>query len=198
MANSKLTDPDLLSAKLITFFSSPVFVLIFSFVLGNLQTIRNNPQATVIFFVIGTFFPIILYIHYLYINRVNLFEYISIPQSQRNALFLTAIASFALDVAIFTYSGMPSFWVYSGMLFVILFAIYYLINKFIDKASFHAGIFAFSVLYLTNRISVVFAILLVLIPFIGWSRVYLHKHTWFQIMLGTVVGMFIALLSWTF
>ncbi|MFS8131166.1 MAG: phosphatase PAP2 family protein [Candidatus Dojkabacteria bacterium] len=195
---SRIADPESLTAKVISIISNPVLFLVGSFLLGNLQIVRANPQITVIFFTVGGFFPFILYIHYLWIHKKHIFEYTAVPREKRDNLYLAAIISFALVVLMSVYSGISYFWVYSGMLFVVLFTSYYLLNKYIDKASFHTGIFAFGVLYLTNRVSVAFAILLILVPFVGWSRVYLHKHTWFQLMLGTVIGMFLAILSWTF
>jgi len=195
---SKTTDPELLTAKFISFVSNPVFVLLFSFILGNLQVVRNSPEITAMFFFLGGFLPFLLYLHYLWIHKNNLLDYASIPRDKRNNLFLAATISFALNVMIFIYTGTATFWIYSSMLFVILFATFYLLNKFIDKASFHTAIFAFGVLYLTNKVSVAFAILLILVPFIAWSRIYLHKHSYFQLMLGTVIGMFLAILSWTF
>ncbi|MEO6729112.1 MAG: hypothetical protein ABIM99_04270, partial [Candidatus Dojkabacteria bacterium] len=163
-----------------------------------LQVVKSNPQITAIFFFVGGFFPFLLYVHYLWIHKRNVFDYVSIPREKRNAIFLAATISFSLNIMLFVYTGVSNFWVYTSMLFVILFAVFYLLNKFIDKASFHTAIFSFGVLYLTNKVSVAFAILLVLVPFIAWSRVYLHKHTNFQLMLGTVIGMFLAILSWTF
>lgn len=195
---SKQIDYELYTAKAISFIFNPVTILLLSFVLGNLSVIQKAPEVFFMFFSIGGFFPLLLYIHYLWVHRKNFFEYAALPRDKRNNLLLTAVASFCLNVALFTASGYDNFWVYSAMLYVILFAVFYLLNKFIDKASFHTGIFAFGVLYLTNRVSVAFAILLILVPFIAWSRIYLHKHTWFQLMLGTVIGMFIAMISWTF
>lgn len=195
---SKLTDPEVLTAKFITLISNPVLVLFIAFVLGNLQTVRNNPEITIIFFTVGGFFPFLLYVHYLWIHRTHFLDYAAIPRDKRNNLFLATTISFALSLMLFISSGVSNFWTYTAMLYVILFATFFLLNRFIDKASFHTGIFAFSVLYLTNRVSLAFCLLLILLPFIGWSRFHLHKHTKFQLVLGTVIGMFIGILSWTF
>lgn len=195
---SKLPDAEVLTAKFISLVSSPLLFLVGSFFLGNLQVVRDNPQITVIFFTLGGFFPFVLYLHYLWIHKKHILEYAAVPREKRNNLYLAGLISFLLVLMLSLYSGISRFWVYSAMMFVIIFAAYYLLNRFIDKASFHTGMFAFGVLYLTNRVSLAFAILLILVPFIAWSRIYLHKHTWFQIMLGVVIGMFLALLSWTF
>ncbi|MEP7104128.1 MAG: hypothetical protein ABI721_05480 [Candidatus Dojkabacteria bacterium] len=195
---SKTVDSEILTAKGISLLANPILVLFVTFVIGNFSRIRAEWEIFGIFILIGCFFPMLLYVHYLYIHRKSIWNYTAIPRAKRDNLFLTVIIPFCLNLMLFIYTGQSKFWVYTSMLMVIFFACFYLLNRFIDKASLHTGMFSFSILYLTNRVSVAFAILLVLIPFIAWSRVKLHKHTWFQLMLGMVVGMFLALLSWTF
>jgi len=89
------------------------------------------------------------------------------------------------------------FWTLHALVFLIGTSLFYLINKYIGKASMHAAAYTFSILYLADRVSMSFAILFIGLPIIFWSRIKLHKHSWLELLLGTSIGMIIGLLSWT-
>jgi hypothetical protein len=73
--------------------------------------------------------------------------------------------------------------------------IFFLINYMIDKVSVHSGWFTFTLMAIGGTYPIVFLGFL-FIPLLAWSRLTLHKHTWFQIIFGSVIGAFIGILAW--
>lgn len=186
------------TARLISLLAHPLNLLILALVLGNFDLIREGRTEFFIFLILGSFLPLIVYLYYLDKHKTKLLTYASIDRAYRQNIFLSIILSFSLVVVLFSYTNQDPVWISNAMLLVILFAVFFLVNKYIDKASIHTAAFSFAVIYLSGRVSMAFALLLFILPFVCWSRIELHKHTWFQLMLGSVLGMFIGLLAWTF
>lgn len=185
-------------AIIISTISNPLFLLYSSIFLGNLALVMNQPEQALMFLVLNLTLPAIFYFYTLLSNKQSLLHFPSIVRKDRFIVFLSAIFSSLISTILFTFTNQDKVWIYTSMLLCIIFAIYYMINKYIDKLSLHAGIFCFTMIYLTDRISIYFAILLALLPLICWSRIKLHQHTWFQLLVGSGVGMFLGLLTWTF
>jgi hypothetical protein len=178
--------------------TNPFTLLIISLLLGNISLIRGKFSQTLIFFIIGFSLPIIFYFQQIFRHKKHILHFVALSQSSRTPVFLAAIFSSMANVWLFSSTNQENTWIMNAMLLTILFAVFYLVNKYIDKASLHTGAFSFTMIYLADRAGIIFAIFLAALPLICWARIKLHKHTWFQLLLGSALGMFIGLLSWTF
>jgi len=190
-----LLKKEIVIALIISAITNPFVLLIVGFYYAN--RLEDAGWSIFLFIVTGTFLPSIVYISKLVKHRTNLFKFVSIPQKDRDPIYLTAIYSFIFNFVIFNYIG-DAYWVYNSMLVIIYLGIMYLVNRYIDKASVHASTLSFVTLYLIDKVDVRFSILLLVLPLVYWSRIRLHKHTWLQLFLGTGIGMLIGLLAWTF
>lgn len=185
-------------AVIISTVTNPFFVLYLSLILGNFSLIISEPNQSLIFLIINLTLPVVFYIYTLLSNKQSILHFPTVIREDRYLIFLSAVFSSLISTILFSFTSQNIAWVYNSMLICIIFAIYYMINKYIDKISLHAGIFCFSMIYLTDKAGVLFAIFLALLPLICWARIKLHQHTWFQLLLGSGIGMFLGLLAWTF
>jgi len=194
----KKIDKEKLMASIVSSIANPFIVIIFTLVLGNLELIKKNFEQAVIFLIINATLPFLFYVYELISHKENWYHFASISQRKRYLIYLSAIFSSLVSTILFSYTHQNTVWVYNSMMLAVLFSIFYMLNRYIDKLSFHAGAFALSMIYLTDKVRVFFAVFLAFLPIICWARIKLHKLTWFQLMLGSVIGMFIGILSWTF
>lgn len=186
------------TAVAISTITNPFFILVVTLFIGNYALIAAQPAQAAIFFITVFSLPILFYLGLLFSGAQNLIHFSVINRRERYLIYLGAVFSSLVATILFRFTNQDMLWVYNAMLLTIFFSIYYMVNRYIDKISLHAGVFAFSMIYLIDKFGVVFAILLAAIPLICWARIKLHQHTWFQLLLGSVVGMFVGLLSWTY
>jgi hypothetical protein len=191
-------DYEILTAKVVSMITNPALILFIALFFGNYEQIKAEPSIFFIFLALGLSLPFFTYLYYLSKHKTHVLQFASITRESRHSIFLYTILSFCLVAVLFMYTRQSQFWISNAMFLTILFGAFYLINKFIDKASVHSGVFSLAIFYMAGNISLAYAFFLFILPFICWSRITLHKHTWFQLMLGSVIGMFIGLLSWTF
>ena len=177
---------------------NPFLVLFLTILISNKELIQKQPQQALIFFIVNATLPLIFYFYYLFNNKKRMFALANVPREGRNTIFLTAIFSTLISTILFTFTEQNTVWVYTSMLLTVFFAIYFMVNKYIDKLSLHAGVFAFSMVYLVDKSSVAFVIFLAALPIIYWARIKLNQHSWLQLLIGTSVGMFVGILAWTF
>lgn len=188
---------DKIVAQIISWILNPFFVLPITIIASHLQQIDANPMPFIFFIFVGGFPIFFFYLYSEYIHKEKPWEFfINLPRERRNTPLLVAIYSFLFNTVLFGIFNEP-LWQEISILLVIYAGSMYLANRYIDKASWHAGVLAFCVFYLADKISMAFAFGLILLPVIFWARVLLHKHTWIQLYLGTVIGLVIGILSWT-
>lgn len=195
---SRKKDNSKIFAVVISSITNPIIVVLFALIAGNYQLIISEPKIAAMFFFLNLSLPIIFYIKVFVESKRELLDQSPITRNERYLIYLGAIFSTLISTILFAFTMQNYHWVLTSMLFCVLFSAYYLINRYIDKISLHSGAFAFTMIYLSDRVSLVFVALLALLPLIFWARVKLHRHTWFQLLLGSSVGMFIGILSWTF
>lgn len=187
---------EILIANIVSWVFNPFFVLPISIIISNLNEINTNPFPFLMFSFVGGAPMLFYYLYVEYQHKESPWQFfISIPRVRRNPLLLMGVYTFFFNAVIFSYLH-QSFWVSFAILGTIFCGLLYLVNKYIDKASWHAAGLAFSIFYIADRLSLAYAFLLILLPLVYWARIKLHKHTWVQLFLGTVVGMIIGLLSW--
>jgi hypothetical protein len=197
MSKRNNTKLDIILAQIFTWVLNPFFILPITIIASHLQQINKNPMPF-IFFIAVTGIP--LFLAYLYIEHKHKQSpwqfFISIPREERNLPLMISIYVFLFSGIVFT-SLNEILWQKISILFVIFCGVMYLANKYIDKASWHAAALAFCIFYVVDKVNYAFAFGLILLPVIFWSRILLHKHSWVQLYLGTVLGMIIGILSWT-
>lgn len=119
-------------------------------------------------------------------------------QNGRNMVYIWAVIGFCLDTILFGSKLFNSeLWLNLSMLFVIFFAIFYLVNHYFDKASIHLGMLALWTLVLSQVWDLGFVVFLALILPVSWSRLQLKKHTKSQLLWGMVIGLCVGLLGWS-
>lgn len=187
-----------LVAIIISTISNPFFVIVVAMVVGNYSLIIAEPVPSFIFFFLVFSLPFIFYFSLLISGAKDWLHFSVINRKERDLIYLGAVFSSLLTTVLFASTGQNVVWVYNAILLCIFFAVFYMLNRYVDKLSLHAGVYAFSMIYLVDKFGVFFAVLLAAIPIICWARIKLHQHTWLQLLLGTVVGMFVGLLSWTY
>lgn len=197
MSKPKKTNIDIILAQAVSWALNPFFIFPIAFIFSHLDYINYNPWAFVFFILVGGF-PILFY--YLYVEHKHKEKpwqfFISIPRERRNTILLMAVYTFIFNTILFSIFG-EVFWQKVSTLLVVYSGLMYLANRYFDKASWHAGVFAFSIFYIADKISLAFTFLLILLPVLYWARILLHKHTWLQLYMGTVIGLVIGILSWT-
>ncbi len=193
----KEIDIEVILAQTISWLLNPFFILPVALIAAHLKDINSNPMPFVFFVCVGGLPIFFFYLYSEYLHKEKPWEFfINLSRERRNTPLLVGIYSFLFNTILFSIFG-EYLWVKISILLVIYAGIMYLANKYIDKASWHAGVLAFSIFYIADKISLVFAFALILMPVIFWARVLLHKHTWLQLYLGTVIGLVIGILSWT-
>jgi len=180
----------------ISAFTNPFILLLFVLTVTNWSSILNSFDNFALFVVITVLPTFLYYINLIRQHKKHPLHFVAISQDKRNSLYLLCIFCLAFNIVFFAYVQ-DRFWTLHALVFLIGTSLFYLINKYIGKASMHAAAYTFSILYLADRVSMSFAILFIGLPIIFWSRIKLHKHSWLELLLGTSIGMIIGLLSWT-
>lgn len=193
----KRTNIDIILAQIISWILNPFFILPVTLIASHLTSININPMPF-IFFVCVSGLPIFFYyLHYEHKHKQKPWEFfINLPRHERNLPLIVGIYTFLFSTILLTAFN-QLLWEKISVLFVIFCGFMYLANRYIDKASWHAAVLAFCIFYLADKISLIYVFGLLLLPIIFWTRIVLHKHSWLQLYLGTVIGLVIGLLSWT-
>ncbi len=82
-----------------------------------------------------------------------------------------------------------------NVIMFLFFGLYFTFNYMIDKISVHTGWFTFVFIAVGGTYPLSF-IMLLFLPLLAWSRFTLHKHNWFQMLFGIVIGGIIGILAW--
>lgn len=181
-----------------TFFSAvfnPFIVIIPTIVIAFFAQIQVLPGAF-LFFLCVLFFPVFFYyLEQIYRHKKDYDDIVNLNRSERAPIYLFGVFSSLFNAVIFSHLQ-QYFWVEVSMLALVVFASIFLINKYIDKLSMHTFFFSLSIMLLIDKINLAYGIFFVVMPIVFWSRITLHKHSWLQLYLGTVLGMIIGLISW--
>ena len=182
-------------AKVLSLISNPFLIIFVGVLIGDSEFIFEQPGELLMFIIVGLSLPLIVYINEMLKHKEHFWHYVSLSRESRFPVYLISIYSAFFNIVVFSYLHL-SFWVFQGILVFVLFSAMYLVNRYIDKVSMHAAAFTFASFYLIDKASTAFILLLFLLPLVYWSRIKLHRHTTFQLFLGTMIGLFIGLLSW--
>lgn len=189
----KKFDINFIAAKVISAVFNPV--LLYPIVFTLVAFSKKQDFGAYLFYMFVIYFPLAIYLlWFVYVKHKGNIQLLVWNRNERNGIYLLG-AYTSLFATIFFTPLAINFWIINSFLSFLIFGSFYLLNKYIDKASLHAGIYSYLVIYLAN-FNLLFLFLLIFLPLIYWSRIILHKHTWLQLFLGSVVGMFIGILSW--
>jgi len=188
---------DVVLAQFLSWMLNPFFILPFTIVASHLREINANPMPFIFFVCVGTLPIFFFYLHYEHKHKEKPWQFfINLPRESRSTPLIVAIYSFLFCTILLSIFN-QLLWEKISILFVVFAGVMYLANRYIDKASWHAAVLAFCIFYIADKISLDYVFGLLLLPVMFWARILLHKHTWVQLYLGTVIGLIIGILSWT-
>lgn len=186
-----------LIAKVVSMGTFPLITLIIALTAGSLSDVVENSTLLFVFLGVGFSTIGIVYSYQLLKHKGKLAEYVDIPRKERDFIYVAGAFSFLFNAVLFSYLQ-NQVWFFKSIIVVIFLSVFFFINKYLDKASMHAGAYTFGVVYLIESYGQIFSLGLILLPLIYWSRIKLHKHTWRQLFLGTILGLFMGLLAWNY
>lgn len=196
-----MQNPTRLTAEVINRITDPLvlFLITIFIILSN-----NYPtNAFNYFFPIILIFPIAHFFvsELIYANKhtAGAKLYFSSPtRKQRDELYLALLIESILLSLVYGSSFITNLFLFElTMITTIFFAIYYMVNKYIDKVSLHVGTYIFCVLLLAHTMTLEYSLALVSLPVIYWAGISTHHHTWYQMMWGSIIGVIAGLLTWT-
>lgn len=186
-----------LGAKVLSMATFPLLTLVGALTVGSLADVAANPTPLFVFFGVGFAAIGIAYAYQLLKHRSDFVKYFDIPRKERDFIYVAGSFAFLFNAILFTYFQNVA-WFFKSMLIVIFLGVFFFVNKYVDKASMHAGAFTFGIVYLVGSYGQLFSLGLIILPLVYWARIKLHKHTWKQLFLGTLLGLFMGLLAWNY
>lgn len=188
---------DIWLAAFLSWVFNPFIILPLTLISAHITEINARPMPFIFFLFVGAFPVFFTYLYEEYKHKENTLQFlVSLSRERRNTPLLVTLYSFLFNAILFGIFN-EYLWQKISILFVIYAGFLYLANRYFDKASWHASMMAFSIFYLADKVTISLAFGLILLPVIFWSRVTLHKHSWLQLYLGTVIGLVVGILSWT-
>jgi len=124
-------------------------------------------------------------------------EKLSLDQNLRNPLFAYLLSTLIINYFFFNYIGTNEY-VQLVLVLIIYISLLLFFNKLIDKVSMHASANTLFIMSLASKIDPLFLLLMLMLPLIFWSRIYLHRHTLNQLIFGSLIGLVCGLLIWIF
>lgn len=186
---------EVIAANFFSAIFNPFIVILITIIVAFFPIINVAP-GSFLFFICVLFFPVFFYyIHEIYSKKKDYDDIVNLNRSEREPIYLFGVFSSLFNVVIFANLD-QGFWITLSMLSLVTFSLTYLANKYFDKLSMHAFFFALSVMILVDRVNIAYGIFFIVMPVIFWSRITLHKHTWLQLYLGTVLGLVMGLIAW--
>lgn len=186
----------LLFLWVVSLITSPVVVLIIALFLGNKHEIEKKPEYFIVFIVTCFTIPVALRFMqtFRYKVKTNLFGVLA--KENRDPIYLACFVSSILSYILFSSENLDNVvWFNLSILLAIYMGIFFIINRFFHKASQHAGSFVLSIIYLSIRIDTKILFFLAFLPLIWLSRYYLKAHTYIELVLGTIIGILVGILS---
>ncbi len=176
-------------------FNPPIFFLTMPFLVVYKQT--QDPWIS-LRWTLFSFVFIFVSLTFLFVGKVkgNYSDLDLSKKEERDKFYNTLlILVFVYLVASFFFRGvMFALSIISiGLLFGMI--VFKVVNKYI-KASIHVAIICAFVTTITTLFGAqYFLITFWIIPLVGWARVYLKRHTLKEVLLGSVLGSFITIVT---
>lgn len=186
-----------LCARVLSIGTFPLVTLVGALTAGSLKDVSTDPTPLFVFLGVGFSAVGIAYAYQLFKHGSNFAKYIDVTRKDRDFIYVAGLFAFLFNAILFSYFLNPM-WFFKSMLIVIFLGTFFFVNKYVDKASMHAGAFTFGIVYLVGSYGQIFSLGLVILPLVYWARIKLHKHTWKQLFLGTLLGLFMGLLAWNY
>ncbi len=197
----KKTNYEKYLAQVVSTLFNPFLMLTIVFFIGNLSYIQVFPEQSLTFFILAITLPLAFYIYEILKHKTHWLHFVSLERKSRDRVFLAAVYSLIFTIIILSYMQ-EYYWLRLSIILLIFVGAIFLVNKYIDKISMHAGVFGFAAIYFIDKIQspenlfFFFSLTVLAFPIIFWARIKLHKHTILQLMLGTSLGVFIGFLAW--
>jgi len=121
-----------------------------------------------------------------------------LSNKERIPFVIIGLISYVLGTLYFclgTYGRLYNFLVSLLLMYAIL-STFLIIGNIFSKPSVHVAGFVAPIILLSLYASWLFVALLIIVPFIGWSRIKLKIHTPSQLMLGFLIGFLSAVISY--
>jgi hypothetical protein len=192
---SKKEDILLKTARIISLITFPISILFIAILWGN--NVQFPGDFKFIFLLLISFIPTaIIYFKELYRDKSLLKPSISLNRVEREKVLGVYFFSLLLSLVLAAIFNLENKFLHSIIILIIFVGVVYLINKHIGKASLHASSFVFSVLFVAQKLDWTYSLILLGLPVIYWARLKLKQHSKMELLLGTVIGMLVGLLSW--
>lgn len=153
---------------------------------------NGDHQVEVVSVFIAIFFAVFVFIYSLVKAKIGQWKHVDASMKhERKELNLVASVTLVCGGSmLFLLKSHPSI-VFAVVLSGVVFLLCHLLSR-VSKPSLHFGfaIFATCILF-PNKTTI--AAFLVLTAFIGWSRIYLERHTWLDLAAGAGIGLFAGL-----
>ncbi len=182
-------------AKFISYLCIPPVMNFFIFVhiSSGIEESPQNLYSILISFFLGLLFPVIAILYFR--KRGILSDIDATIKEERTIPYIYAIFFSLAGVTISAFLELSVNIIMLWMVYVFISIIIININRF-WKVSAHAiGVsIPVGTLYYINDYFW-FKILLVVLILVGFSRLYLRVHTFFQVLVGSIIGFFVAFAS---
>lgn len=181
------------TAALISTIGHPFLLLPAAFVWLTLRHLTFDEAKPVILVVLGCFAAMAIFLFFRKKGgKISNWDVSARSERARN-IYRPILMLVLLVAAILHFSGQP--FVGDTLFFGLLMAVCYAINAWV-KISQHT-IMAYYVGFLALPVHFWVGLgLIVLAPFVGWSRVVLGRHEKREVVFGTFVGVLFGLLHW--
>lgn len=186
----------LLFLSLVSLATSPLIVSFFALYFGNQHEIEKNPDYFITFLIVGFLLPASIRLIQALRFRVELKFLGILNKDNRDPVYLAALFSLVLCYILFSSENLDNVvWFNVSLLLAIYIGLFFIVNRFFHKASQHAGTFVLSIIFLAIKLDAKILILLCFLPLIWISRYYLKAHTYIELILGTLIGLLVGVLS---
>ncbi len=184
-------------ASIISVLLNPFLVLTLTLIFGNLTRSDTLFGPALFLLILVVLLPFVIYTYFISRDKKSFFKFHNLTRVRRDLVYLFGIFTSFLTTILFLHLGLV-YWFNNSLVLFILGSSMYLINKYLDKISVHSSVLSFCIIYLIDKVSIYLIFLMLLIPLVYWSRRTLHQHTLLQLFMGTIVGLLIGLLTWSF
>lgn len=175
-------------ASLISMLSTPVLTLGLIFIFLNKDFYISYPHIFLEILFIIFFLPFCIYLFQAKGDYFGMNSRI-FTRHERNVMYFGIIISFLLLIGLNQIITSSSDEIKNtGIIFSIYFGLFFIFNMIFDKVSMHTGSFVFSTMLFASLTHYTFLIILPLLPVVIWARVTLKKHTFAELILGTLIG----------
>lgn len=188
-----------LTAKIISILTHPLLIGIGATIIISYIGLPGKPLINLLPLIttVAALF-VFLRVALVIVGRAKQLEILELNRNERDSAYLVGLIGSMVAVVVYTTADFIDIKAIEiSMLLAVFMGIMYFVNRYADKASLHASTFTICVFALSHFVSLAYGSAFLILPIIYWSRIELRKHTWAQLILGTLLGAFIGLASWT-